>query len=61
MKSILTDLAIGLTLIAVGFAGGFLYTQTATLNRCQEVLNADTFQYSSGDLYYIACGEKLQD
>jgi len=61
MKDLLTNVAIGLTLMAAGFAGGFLYTQQVTLDRCQEVLNSDTFQYDAGHLYYIACGEKLTD
>jgi len=61
MKEVLLNLAVSLTLIALGFVGGYLYSQSEAYQRCDEVLNSDTFQYDAGDLHYIATGEKLTD
>jgi len=56
-KSILTDAFIALALMAAGAVAGYVYSQQQVINRCDEVLDADTrVEYNSNDLQYIALG-----
>jgi len=61
IKKILTDLAISISLMMVGFVLGYFYTQDQILSRCKEVMKSERVEFDGADIQYIALGVKQEE
>lgn len=59
-KQILTDVAVVITLLIMGFVGGYLYSQFGVINRAQELLKQNRVEYDGADIEYISLGTKTK-
>jgi len=59
IKKLLTELAIAVTLVTLGAIGGYVFSQTAIINRCERTLERGGNAFNSQDLKYIAVGDTL--
>lgn len=57
-SEILTEFAIALTLLVLGFALGYALNKHETIRRAQEVLKTERVLFDAGDIKYIAIDEK---
>jgi len=57
-SEILTEFAIALTLLALGFVAGYALNKKQTIERAQEVLRTEKVLFDASEIKYIAIDEK---